>query len=276
MNIIALIDAIPLVPLLLIAVGSMVGCIELGFYIGSVHADKCYKAQMAQVRAIMGALLGLVAFLLAFSFSMAQGHFEDRSRAYLLEANALGDAWRAADLIEPETGAIAQDLLRRYVDSRVALREAVDDGRREAVEQQFQEAELATSLLWDVARTAARSHDEAETPLTRAVLGIIDAKTQRLQATLYNRISGVIWLTLLGVSTLAMLVMGYQAGLTGTRSRLATWTLAVTFAAVMTLITDLDRPKMTLFSLNNQIMVDLQYRMHQGDLHGNYRSPLQH
>ena len=58
-----------------------------------------------------------------------------------------------------------------------------------------------------------------------------------------------------------MLVMGYQAGLTGTRSRLATWTLAATFSLVMTLITDLDRPNMSLFRLNQQLMVELENRM---------------
>ena len=59
----------------------------------------------------------------------------------------------------------------------------------------------------------------------------------------------------------AMLVTGYQAGLTGTRSRLATWTLAAAFAIVITLITDLDRPNMSLFHLNQQLMVELENRM---------------
>jgi hypothetical protein len=58
--------------------------------------------------------------------------------------------------------------------------------------------------------------------------------------------------------------MGYQAGLTGTRSSLATWTLALTFSAVMTLITDLDRPNMTLFQMNQSLMVELENRMQGG------------
>ena len=59
--------------------------------------------------------------------------------------------------------------------------------------------------------------------------------------------------------------MGYQAGLTGTRSILATWALAATFAAVMVLITDLDRPRMSLFKLNQQLMVELANRMEGGE-----------
>ena len=50
----------------------------------------------------------------------------------------------------------------------------------------------------------------------------------------------------------------------GTRSGLATWTLAITFAAVMTLITDLDRPNMSLFQINQELMVELENRMQGG------------
>lgn len=58
-----------------------------------------------------------------------------------------------------------------------------------------------------------------------------------------------------------MIVMGYQAQLTGTRSGLATWTLAFAFAAVMTLVTDLDRPQMSLFKMNESLMIELQSRI---------------
>ena len=90
---------------------------------------------------------------------------------------------------------------------------------------------------------------------------MVNAHDARLQAGLFNRISPVIWITLFIMALLSMVVTGYQAGLTGTRSRLATWTLAITFAGVMTLITDLDRPTMTLFSMNQQLMVELENRM---------------
>jgi hypothetical protein len=80
---------------------------------------------------------------------------------------------------------------------------------------------------------------------------------------MFNRISPVIWLTLLLMSFLSMIVMRYQAGLTGTRSGLATWTLAITFAAVMTLVTDLDRSRMSLFKMNESLMVELQNRINQ-------------
>ena len=93
------------------------------------------------------------------------------------------------------------------------------------------------------------------------IMEMIRANDERLQHTMFNRISPIIWLTLLAMSFLAMLVMGYQAGLTGKRSLMATWTLAIAFAAVLTLVTDLDRPQMRLFKMNQSLMVELQNRV---------------
>jgi len=95
----------------------------------------------------------------------------------------------------------------------------------------------------------------------QSILAMISAHDARPQAALFNRISPIIWLTLFLMSLLSMVVMGYQAGLTGSRSNLATWTLAITFSAVMTLITDLDRPNMALSQMNQDLMVELENRM---------------
>ena len=101
-------------------------------------------------------------------------------------------------------------------------------------------------------------------PFMQTVIELIDIHVLRLQATLMNRISIVIWSTLYFMAILAMTIMGYQAGLTGKRSPIATLSLAVAFSAVMMLITDLDRPKMSMFEINNQVMVDLAERMDVG------------
>jgi len=56
-SILSVFDNIPLVGVMLLFVLSMVAFIEIGFRHGFHHQSKPNKAQMAQVRAIMGALL---------------------------------------------------------------------------------------------------------------------------------------------------------------------------------------------------------------------------
>jgi len=257
-----LLDDVPLLLLFLLTILLMIGFIEFGFLFAQRRQGKPNKAQMAQVRAIMGASLGLLAFMLAFSFSMAQKHFELRTDAYLLEISAVDSAYRGTDLLESDYMIPAKELLKEFVALRREATNSMTDNDFESVVANIRKAELVHDHLWSIAESSMAQGDSVDASIfVNAILAMIQANDERLQATLFNRISPIIWITLLLMSLLSMIIMGYQAGLTGTHSRLATWTLAVTFSAVMMLVTDLDRPKMSLFKMNQQLMVELQNRM---------------
>ena len=259
-------DYLPLGAVMVLAVLCQVLFIEAGYRFGSSKKQKQHKAQMAQVRAIMGASLGLLAFMLAFSFNMAQQHFEQRTQAYMMEVSAIDSAFRGADLISKDARAEAKDLLRYFTGLRLKMTGAAILSDMETVVEMVRESERIHDLLWSIAESSMEGQGDGEDTgiFAQSVLAMIDAHDARLQAALFNRISPVIWLTLFMMSLLSMVVMGYQAGLTGTRSSLATWALAITFSAVMTLITDLDRPNMTLFQMNQSLMVELENRMENG------------
>ena len=93
------------------------------------------------------------------------------------------------------------------------------------------------------------------------MVGIIDIHNARMQSELANRISWVVCATLYLIALLGMLVAGYHAGMTGRRSPIATYTLAITFAIVMMLITDLDRPMTSIFKMSNQSLAILAENM---------------
>jgi hypothetical protein len=127
----------------------------------------------------------------------------------------------------------------------------------------IRDAERLHDRLWQVADSSMQTPGDSidDAIFSSAVMEMIKANDERVQHTMFNRISPIIWLTLLAMSFLSMIIMGYQAGLTGKRSFLATWTLAITFAAVLTLVTDLDRPQMRLFKMNQSLMAELQNRI---------------
>ena len=259
-------DQIPIFLVTAMAVLTQILFIELGFRYGSAKKSGPHKAQMAQVRAIMGASLGLLAFMLAFSFNSAQQHFEERTRAYMLEISAIDSAFRGADLIQKEARSEAKVVLLDFARLRLEISRVVKTKDMDALVEMIRESERLHDQLWSIAESSMEGAGDGEDTgiFAQAVLAMINAHDARLQASLFNRISPVIWMTLFLMSLLSMVVMGYQAGLTGTRSGLATWTLAITFAAVMTLITDLDRPNMSLFQINQELMVELENRMQGG------------
>jgi hypothetical protein len=89
----------------------------------------------------------------------------------------------------------------------------------------------------------------------------IDLHAARVTTGLRNRIPVSIWVTLYFVAFLSMSVMGYHAGLTGTRSLTANLPLVFAFSAVMLLITDLERPEQKLFNVSQQAMINLESKL---------------
>jgi hypothetical protein len=256
-------DSIPLLVYLLCVIIILILPIEIGYRGGKYNRGKPDKAQMAQVRAIMGASLGLLAFMLAFSFAVAQKHFEDRTNAYLAEVTAIDAAYRGASLLNEKWSYEAKELLRQLVQLRRDSSDAEDRDEFKEVVALIRDAERLHDRLWEVADRSMQSPGDSidDSIFSNAIMEIIRANDERLQHTMFNRISPIIWITLLAMSVLSMIIMGYQAGLTGKRSFLATWILAISFAAVLTLVTDLDRPEMRLFKMNQSLMIELQNRI---------------
>ena len=255
-----------LIPLWLVLLGSvvfLVAFIEVGIKLGSNIKGKTVKAQTAQVRAIMGASLGLLAFMLAFSFSMAQRHFEVRTQSFMLEVSAISSAYRGADLLDNATRPVARNLLQQFVAIRMEMMQLRDSSDMSKVFELVKDSDRLHDKLWSLAESAMEDSENSESTgiFSQSVLAMIIAQDARLQAVLFNRISPVIWFTLYVMALMSMIIMGYQAGLTGARSGIATWTLAITFSVVMALVMDLDRPNQSLFSMNQQLMVDLHNRM---------------
>ena len=126
-----LLDRLSIELLFVLTVILMLVGLEIGFRIGANVKGKKVKAQTSQVRALMGATLGLLAFMLAFTFAAAQKHFENRFQLQINEAMLLKSAFMKAGLFEEPVRSEARALLIEYVDDRIALRKWVQE--KEAV-----------------------------------------------------------------------------------------------------------------------------------------------
>ncbi len=259
-----------LVPIWLMLIGTvliMVGFIEFGFRLGKHAQANARKAQTSQVRAIMGAGLGLLAFMLAFTFSTAQSHFEMRVQGLAEEARIARNAFMQADLlIEPDRSQ-AKHLLKDYVEMRSDLRRVQGLNIAKDLAEILRISEQIQKELWLLAVKSGTQtpespfQNEQNSLFTSSVLALKDIHYTRLHGAVMNRIPLTIWMTLYLMAILSMIIMGYQAGLTDRRSPVATITLAIAFSSVIILITDLDRPVMSFFEINTQLLVDLNEYM---------------
>jgi len=260
-------DQYSLALLFVFTVALLIVFIEIGFRMGSRRQGKAVKAQASQVRAVMGTTLGLLAFMLAFTFATAQTHYETRVANLAEEARLAYNAFLHAELLSQPDQTRARKLLREYVEVRLLLESLTESDQWSEVLALVEKSEVMQRELWKLAISNVKHNLGPEQSGSRSsafmvsVVGLIDIHNLRLQSELANRISWIVWVTLYLSALLGMLVMGYQAGLIGRRSPIATVTLAISFSAVMMLITDLDRPMTSMFDMSNQSLVILAENM---------------
>lgn len=233
--------------------------LEGGYQLGKWRYARATVEKETPVGAMVGSILALFAFMLAFTFGMAGSRFESRREVVLDEANAIGTTYLRTRLLhEPQRSASAK-MLREYVDVRVR---GVQDGKpQEAIAR----SEELQELLWVEAIKAVETNPGPITGLyIQSLNEMIDLHAKRVQVGLRSRIPATIWVGLFALALLGMASVGYQAGLSATQRSPAMLGLVLAFASVLFLIADLDRGHEGLLKVSQQAMIDLQRSMNTG------------
>jgi len=211
------------------------------------------------VGTIAGAALGLLALLLAFSFSLALSRYEARRSVVLEEANAIGSTANFALMLPEAARGHVLGLLRDYVAVRIGLGVPFDPAK---LERDVARSVELQERLWQQA-VAATAANPQSLPIYRFVGSLNEVNNiheRRLTALRYRVPGGVMWL-LLGVAMVAMGFTGYQSGLAGVRRPGATLIMSAMVAVVMLFVVDLDRPARGLIQVPVQALVDAQQSM---------------
>ncbi len=249
-------DVVPVWGLFLAACGLIWLALEGGYRLGRWRHARAAEEKETSVGAMVGSILGLLAFLLAFTFGLAASRFDDRRQTVLLEANAIGTTYLRARLLPEPQRTESAKLLREYVDVRVR---GVQEGTVAAAVIRSEELH---ELMWAQAVKAAEKKDSPITGLfVQSLNEVIDLHAKRLLIGMRSRIPIIIWLGLFGLALLGMAAVGYQAGLSATRRSPAMSALVLAFAGVLYLIADLDRPNEGLLRVSQQALIDVRKSM---------------
>jgi hypothetical protein len=98
---------------------SMLVAMEVGYLLGRRDELRANESSRTHVGAIQASLLGVLALLLGFTFSLSLQRFDSRSQAVVDEANAIGTTYLREQLLRATLRGEVQSLLRRYVDLHV-------------------------------------------------------------------------------------------------------------------------------------------------------------
>jgi len=249
-------DALPLWGLFVAILVVVLLSVECGYRLGKYRRSRHEQEKEAPLGTMVGATLGLLAFILAFTFGLAANRFDTRRQVLLNEANAIGTTYLRAGML-PEGGEQIRGLLRDYVRARL---DAVRSGN---VAEGVRRSEDIQQKMWSEAETVGEKTPNSIVVglFVQSLNQMIDLHAERLQAGLRSRIPGAIWVGLFAVAALSLATMGYHAGLSGTRRSLATLAVAVTFSVVIELIADLDRPQEGVLRVSQQALLDVQQSM---------------
>jgi hypothetical protein len=245
-------DSLPLWAIYLITVVLVLLSAEVGWRLGDYNRRRPRHEKDAPIGTVVGSMLGLLAFLLAFTFGMAASRFDARKQLVLQEANAIGTAYLRAEMLpEPQRGEV-RSLFREYATPRVQGVTWLMTPEARA------ESGALHNRLWAAAVAATASNPDSILGglFVQSLNEVIDLDETRVTAG-RNRIPDSIWMVLYVVTILSMAALGYQFGLTGERSWTVIILLAMVFTGVMVLIADLDRPQSGILQVSQQAMIDL-------------------
>jgi hypothetical protein len=246
-------DVIPLWCFFLLALLVGLLSLECGYRIGLWRNRRFAEEKESPVAAMTGSILGLLAFMLAFTFSMAAARFDARRQAVPQEANAIGTTFLRSRLLpEPQRTEVTA-LLRSYAELRADKMEAGN------VSEVMAESAKLHEEIWSKGVAAAeKDPGSIMTGLFLQSLNeTIDLHSKRVFVGLYSRIPFMIWLSLFSLTIIGMISVGYQAGLSGTKRSPEMVLLMLAFAGVLYLNVDLDRAHEGMLKVSQQAMLDV-------------------
>ncbi len=248
----------------LVLLAAMLGAMALGYVFGRKRHRDANDEFRTQTTAVQGSLLGLLALLLGFTFSLALSRHDARSEAVVAEANAVGTAWLRIGYLPPDAQERARTDLRRYMRLRVEAGEVTADQhvRRNRL---VANAEAAFDDLWAAAMTAAQAQGgPGIVAYGNALNDMIDALGSR-DATIERHVPEVVLLMMFATFILSGAMLGYGSGVAGARPATPVYLMMTLIVLLVFMIIDLDRPRRGLISVNQEPMRALLETMRAAD-----------
>lgn len=238
---------------------------EIGHRLGTRSGARTTPTAKSQIEAMQATLLGMLALMLGFTFSISLDRFNSRSEAVVHEANTIGTAWLRSRLLPDASRAEAQALFEAYAQTRARTVTLTWATRNERGPLNA-EAQRLQGRLWDQAADASRA---APSPATtglyvQSLNEMIDAHAS-LMAEVNRHVPELALLLLFAAFVVSGGVIGYSAGLGGGRPSRAVFIMVALVVLLMFIILDLDRPRRGIIEVSPQPILDVKAQIDPGD-----------
>jgi hypothetical protein len=228
----------------------------IGMWIGKFQKKINPEAKSEGLGPLEGALLGLLALMLSFTFSMSASRHDARRNVIVKEANNIETAIMRANLYPDTIRKELRKYFQKYVDARIAYYASSHD--EEKVQQSLKDAATISHQLWETTSRYCKENIQNTLPhalMIPALNEMIDVVASRDAARVARVPNLILWLLFI-LSMLGSSIIGYSK-----KERKIDW-IALTIYSTMTVATiytiiDLDRSRrgfITTDSENHKIV----------------------
>lgn len=235
----------------------MLVMVEVGWRIGRASLSRRKAASpggdyVVGDTALLGSIFGLLALLIAFTFSGAAARFDAHRQLIVKEAAAIGTAYRSVDMLPVNEQPRIRELFQRYVDHRIAFYAGSLDPQ--VLEERSREQTQLGNELWQASVRVARDTQSPDRSLAEKilpeVLDMMEAFDGERLATKFHP-PRIIWISLLGLTLIGSFMSGYKMGFEQDRDWLVTVIFALLMSGAVFLILNLEYPRIGSVNLHD-------------------------
>ena len=229
----------------------------LAAYAGDVLRKKMRplrEEERADFDLVRTATLTLLGLIIGFSFAMAVARYDQRKNYEEAEANAIGTEYVRADFLPSEGAARVRELLRRYVDQRVAFYLSRDEGH---IGQINADTEKLQAELWSAIVHAVTPQQTAVEALVVSGMNDVLNSQGYTQAAWWNRIPVAAWGLMGLIAVSCNLLFGYGERRTSALALVLPLIISISFF----LIADIDSPRAGVIRVAPQNLIALSQTM---------------
>lgn len=230
--------------------GAILLMVRIGWFVGSRANEQSKGVKNSTDDTLVSAILGLMALILAFTFSGAAGRLDAREHLVLSESNSISSAISSIDYFNEEDRPSLRCKVKAYLDERTGL--YLDFIKTDSFAVRQANAEM---LLNDIrvstlqaAKRAASSERSLANESVKIFNAMFDAYDKQRQA-MFLHPPRVIWVSLIFLVLIASFLSGYKMGLTKKRERFISFMFAALMSSAIFLTISLEFPLLGNISL---------------------------
>ena len=228
---------------------------EIGHLAGRRRRSLDKGHEQEELGSLVGAMLGLLGFILAIAFGAQLSRFDASKSLLLDEATAIYELFLRTDMLPPD----ARSSVRRQLQDYIAIRLDTDGDTEERIRQSM----ALQQSIWKASIDAGDEMPDAfpKELYFESLNDLINVHQRRVTVGLHQRMPGIIWVVLYLLAFLAFAVTGYHGAVSSSRRSAVRPIAVLAFALLVALIDDLDHIGTGLLQLNESALKDVSMRM---------------